>query len=442
MGTRCGGILPSVTDRLIANVADHCERHGLLPRGPLLAMVSGGADSMCLLHVVREIHGHPVGVLTIDHGVRSDSATEADVVARSARDLGCGAYVVALGLQGGPSLQERARDARREAAHNLAAREEYAAIAVGHTASDQAETVLFRLARGTGRTGARGMAPASGNVVRPLLGVTRAETRAWCRERGIAFFDDPSNANRAFARTRVRHELLPALGLVHPGAERHVAAFADRLRDEDALLNELVDHAWHRCTRGEGLSIDALHAETPALRPLLVRRLIDRAGLPGEAQEARFVGRILQLAGVAGRMEVPGGVVWVERGVLSVESPPSAAPPAVALPVPGVARFGQALIRARPGVAAPPNARSVAVTGDQPLVVRSPLGGDCVALAGGGHQAVGRLLASAGIPARRRPHVPVVAIGDRVVWVAGHRADPRNLAPVGTPATILTLENE
>lgn len=396
---------------------------------------------MCLLHVVREIHDHPVGVITIDHGVRPESAGEAAAVARAARDLGCEAHLVTLDLQAGSSLQERARNARREAAQALAARAGYAAIATGHTASDQAETVLFRLARGTGRTGARGMAPVSGDVVRPLLGVTRAATRAWCRERGVAFVDDPSNANRAFARARVRHGLLPALGLVHPGAERHVAAFADRMRDEDALLNELLDLAWHRCASGEGLLVDAFHAEPPALRALLVRRLIDRAGLPGEAQEARFVARVFQVARRGGRVDIPGGVALVERGSLLVESPPATAPPAVFLPVPGVVRFGSSRVCARTGVAGPPNATTVAVTGGEPLLVRSPLPGDRVALAGGGHQAVGRLLASAGVPARRRPRVPVVAIGDRVVWVAGHRADPRNLAPVGAPATILTLEN-
>lgn len=396
---------------------------------------------MCLLHVMREVHDHPVGVLTIDHGLRPEGAAEAAAVARAAQDLGCAAHVVQLGLRAGPSLHERARDARREAAHALAAREGFAAIAVGHTASDQAETVLFRLARGTGRTGARGMAPAVGKLVRPLLGVVRAETRAWCREHGITFVDDPSNANRAFARVRVRHDLLPMLGLVHPGAERHVAAFADRLRDEDTLLNELVDLAWHRCASGEGLLVDVFHAEAPALRALLVRRLIDRAGLPGEAQEARFVERILEIARGGGSTQIPGGAALVERGTLLVEPPPAPAPPAVELPVPGVARFGPARVHARPGVAGLPNATTVAVTNGEPLVVRSPLPGDRVALAGGGHQAVGRLLSSAGIPARRRPQVPVVAMGNRVVWVAGHRADPRNLAPVGTPATILTLES-
>jgi tRNA(Ile)-lysidine synthase len=430
-----------VTDRLVSRVADYCVRHGLLPAGPVLAMVSGGADSMCLLHVLAEIHSHPVGVLTIDHGLRTESAAEVAAVAKAAEDLGCEAHVARLELAGGSSLQERARNARREAAQAVAAEGGYAAIATGHTASDQAETVLFRLARGTGRTGARGMAPSTGKVVRPLLAVARAETRAWCRDRGIAFIDDPSNADLVFARARVRHDLLPALEAIHPDAERHVAAFADRMRDEASLLDELVDAAWDRCVDGPGLSLEPFLAEVAPLRVLLVRRLIDRAGLPGEAQTSRAVERIAGCAEHGRRVEVPGGVALVERGVLLVERPALPAPPAATLTGPGVVPFGSVLVRAATGVAGTPHATCVPITGRFPLTVRPPQTGDRVALAGGGHQSVGRLLASAGVPARRRPQVPVVAAGDRLVWVAGHRADPRQLAEPGAPATILTMEN-
>lgn len=402
-------------------------------------MVSGGADSMCLLHVLSEIHSYGAGVLTIDHGLRPESAREVEVVARVAEGLGCAVHMVRLDLESGAGLQERAREARMEAARACAEDVGYGAIATGHTASDQAETVLFRLARGTGRTGARGMAPRWGSFVRPLLGVTRDETQAWCRERGIAFVDDPSNSDRRFARVRVRHDLLPALAAVHPEAELHVAAFADRMRDEQALLDGIVDAAWHRCALGEGLAVASLLGENPALRPLLVRRLIDLAGLPGEAGAASVVGRLLQAAEDGRRVDVPGGVALVERGALVVERP-ATRPAAVHLAVPGTARFGAAWVRARRGAAVPPRPACVAVATDRALVVRPPRPGDRVALSGGGHQSVGRLLAAAGVPARRRPHVPVVATADEVVWVAGHRADPRHLAPAGVEATILTLE--
>ena len=118
-----------------------------------------------------------------------------------------------------------------------------------------------------------------------------------------------------------------------------------------------------------------------------------------------------------------------------------ATPPA-ALAVPGVARFGEALIVAEAGAAMPPTARRVAVASElaaRGLVVRSPAPGDRIALASGGHVGVGRLLAAAGVPARRRARVPVVAAGDRVVWVAGHRASADALAAEGRPAALLRL---
>ena len=178
---------PEVPDPAQARVAAHCRRHGLLPAGaPVLAMVSGGADSTCLMHLLARIHDGPVGVLAIDHGLRPGAAAETDGVVAAAEALGLRAHREALAMEPGPGLQERARDLRLAAARRVAAREGYARIATGHTASDQAETVLFRIARGTGRTGALGMAPERDGVVRPLLVLDAAETRAWCAAHGIA----------------------------------------------------------------------------------------------------------------------------------------------------------------------------------------------------------------------------------------------------------------
>ncbi|HET6690550.1 MAG TPA: ATP-binding protein, partial [Miltoncostaeaceae bacterium] len=141
-------------ERLQDRVAAHCRRHDLLPPGaPVLAMVSGGADSTCLMHLLTRLHDGPVGVLTVDHGLRPGSAEEAWRVVEAARGLGLRAHVASPGLAAGAGVQARARAARLAAAREVAAREGYARIATGHTASDQAETVLFRLARGTGRTG-------------------------------------------------------------------------------------------------------------------------------------------------------------------------------------------------------------------------------------------------------------------------------------------------
>ena len=427
---------------LEARVADHCRRHGLLPPGrPVLAMVSGGADSTCLMHLLAGLHDGRVGVLAVDHGLRPGSRDEARAALDAAAALGLAGHLETLALAPGPGVQERARDARLAAAHRVAEGEGYARIATGHTASDQAETVLFRLARGTGRTGALGMAPRRGPLVRPLLCATGAETRAWCAERGIAVVRDPSNEDPAHARARVRGGLVPALAAVHPGAERHVAAFADLLRDEGQLLAPLVDAAWERAWDGRGLRADALAAEPVAMRRLLMRRLLAGAGAGGEAMGARTLARALALLEGGSRAELPGGgSVALERGRLVAAGPAPPVPGAVALEVPGRAVFGALAVRASEGEGCAPGPRRVAVRAGGALAVRPPRPGDRLPLPGGGRRAVGRLLADAGVPARLRPGVPVVATPERVVWVAGHRAADDLLAPPGSPAVLLELE--
>ncbi|HJZ61478.1 MAG TPA: tRNA lysidine(34) synthetase TilS [Miltoncostaeaceae bacterium] len=312
---------------LEARVARYARRHDLLPAGaPVLAMVSGGADSLCLMHLLMELHEGTVGVLAVDHGLRPEAADECERVVEAARGLGLPAWVRRPAVGGGAGVQARARAARLAAALELAASEGFARIATGHTATEQAETVLFRIARGTGRTGALGMAPRSGPVVRPLLTVTRDETAAWCAGRGLAPMRDPSNEDPAYARARVRHGLLPALRAVHPGAEAAVARFADLLRDEAELLEGLEAEAWRRAARpGPGpaapaaLDTAALLAEPAPMRRLLVRRLLAAAGLPGEAAESRWVDAALDLAAEGGVREVPGGRLSSAGGLLVAE---------------------------------------------------------------------------------------------------------------------------
>ena len=366
-------------------------------------------------------------------------------MAEAARALGLAAHVASPALAPGPGVQERARDARLAAARGVAREGGYARIATGHTASDQAETVLFRLARGTGRTGALGMAARSGELVRPLLCATAAQTRAWCEERGIAVVRDPSNADPAYARARVRSGLVPALAAVHPAAEAHVAAFAERLRDEAELLEPLVDAAWARAAEGDGLSAVALAREPAAMRRLLVRRLMAEAGLPPGAAAAEPLARALALldgppGGVADLLG--GAVAALEGGRLVVARAAGPPPGPVALSVPGRARLGAVAVRASEGRGAPPRPGRVAIRADGlgPLTLRPPRPGDRLALAGGGRRAVGRLLADAGVPARLRAHAAVVATPERAVWVAGHRACHDLLAPAGAAAVVLELE--
>lgn len=412
------------------------ERDLLRPADRVLLMVSGGPDSMCLLHLMPRIHSGPVGVVAMDHGLRVGGRDEVASVCEAAAALGLHAVAVDLGLSPGAALHERARDARYAQARRVASEGGYDRIATGHTASDQAETVLFRIARGTGRDGAVGMGPA-GPITRPLLCASRSETRAWCDANGVPYVDDPSNDDPGFARARVRNDLVPALLAVHPQADRAVTRFAELLDDEAALLRPLIDAAWERCAADAGLRVDPLLAEDVALRRLLVRRLLAAAGITADA--ARVDSALRAARDGVRRIDLEGGRVGAWRGVLVAEPLPVEPPRPVALDVPGEVPFGPVRIRASRVVAAEPRPDRVDVRVGGELVVRGSRPGDRIALAGGGRQTVGRLLSGAGVPVGHRPSVPVVTCAGRVVWVSGYRADVDVLAPPGTPATRLEL---
>jgi tRNA(Ile)-lysidine synthase len=289
-------------------VSDYCQRHDLLVPGErLLAMVSGGADSVCLMHVLSAIHDSPVVVLSVDHGLRSEAADETLAVRALAESLDMPCEIATLELEDGPDLQERARGARAAVATSVAERQGCSRIATGHTATDQAETVLFRIARGTGRSGALGMAPRRNEFIRPLLGITREQTAQWCVDNGLDVVDDPSNRDPRFTRSRVRHGLLPALRDIHEGAERNVVAFADHLRDEQQVISAVVQSAWRRCAGDRGLKVAPLGGEHPAVQRLLLRRLLADAGFSGGARESRHIERARDLLERPAQIELPGG---------------------------------------------------------------------------------------------------------------------------------------
>src|SRR3954465_6476757 len=250
------------------------------PGKPLLVLLSGGADSVCLLHLARS-RGAEVSALHVNYGLRP-SADEDETFCRSlVPDL----IVERVRLRESGNMQAEARAARYE----LAERRAVGDYATGHTLSDQAETVLMRLCSSPGRTGLLGMAPRRGRLIRPLLGMTRAETEAYCREHGLGWRDDPSNADPSFTRARVRPELLPLLERVAPGAERMIAETAKLLRDEAEALDALLP---------ETDSLEEIAALPPALGRLALRRL---AGAPVRTEE---------LLAVAGR----GGTVSFDVG--------------------------------------------------------------------------------------------------------------------------------
>jgi tRNA(Ile)-lysidine synthase len=292
---------------------------------PLVAMLSGGRDSVCMLDLaVRHRGPDAVTALHVNYGLRDDSDEDERFCAELCERLGVGLEVERPRRPEGPgNLQAWARDSRYAAAAALAL-PGGATIVTGHTADDQVETILYRLASSPSRRALLGMRAHDGALARPLLGTTRAEITAYCEERGLSWREDRSNEDPAFARNRIRQGLLPELERVHPAAAANVLRTTELLRAEAELLDAAVDEALADAPGGRNTIELAKLAELhPALRRLVVQRLADAAaGRPvaGAARHAEEVAA-LRRTGVA-MLDLGGGVRAVAtRGILHAERP-------------------------------------------------------------------------------------------------------------------------
>jgi tRNA(Ile)-lysidine synthase len=450
---------------------DAARESGLIrPGAPLLVMVSGGGDSVALLDIADRL-GAALRALHVNYGLREGAAEDQALVQRFCDERDIPLVVERVELGDGGNLQERARDARYALAEELA-EGDYAAA---HTASDQAETVLYRLAVSPGSRALHGMAPRRGRLVRPLLGVTRDELRDYLRARGLQWREDPSNADRRFARARVRHDVLDALRELSPAVERTIAETARQLRDEaevlDAAVKDALKELGHTTplpavSGGSAVSLAALREHPPALQRLILRALAEEAaggarpaasgepatgeppsGDPASGEPAsrpaapralsrREADEILALGDRGTKsLDLGGGLRAVaEYGTLRFTRAGDAEPPPpVELTVPGRARFGDWELEARLG-----GPGDVSVTDLGPAVtVRAWRDGDRMRPAGlGGSKSLQDLFTDRKVPRALRRTLPVVESHGEIVWVAGVAVDERFAAEEGAPGAV------
>jgi tRNA(Ile)-lysidine synthase len=315
--------------RLVADRAGRALRGATAPpAGAGIAVaVSGGADSLALLHALRVLAGPRdwrLEVATVDHGLRPGSADDAAFVVDHAKALGVGAHLASLspeelraGRAAGP--EGAARAARYRALRAVAELTGCDFVATGHTLDDQAETVLLQLLRGSGPDGLAAMAPRERWLLRPLLGVRRAQTRACCQALGLAWREDESNTDQRLLRNAVRLRALPLLEELRPGAARALARAADLARHDREWLQPLVSDALAKLVaeQGDSGAADAavallargLAELPPGLGRRVVRAACARAGCATPA--AATTDQIIALArspGTQGRpVRWPGG---------------------------------------------------------------------------------------------------------------------------------------
>ncbi len=307
-----------------AETLEQVRDGGLMARGhPVVVMFSGGRDSTCLLDLAVRIAGvEAVSAVHVNYGLRGAADADERFCAESCERLG-----VQLDVRrpvrpagttpekpergsgpGGGNLQAWARAERYRAAAELAIARE-ADVAAGHTRSDQVETILYRIASSPSRRALLGMRPRTDThppLIRPLLSFTREETGAYCTERELPWREDESNESAAFARNRIRRDVVPAFERIHPAAQDNLLALAELLRDEADVLDGLVD----TILDGEDeIGLSRLRDLGPALQRLVVQRLADAAiGAPaaGVARRAADVAALPE-HGTAG-LDLPHGV--------------------------------------------------------------------------------------------------------------------------------------
>ena len=245
-------------------------------------MLSGGRDSVCMLDLaVRAPGSEAVSALHVNYGLREEAGEDERHCVELCQRLGVELAVEHPQRPGGAgNLQAWARDERYAAAARLAERSE-ATIVTGHTADDQVETILYRLASSPSRRALLGMRPRDGRLARPLLGSTREEITAYCEERGLAWRDDVTNEESGYKRNLVRRELVPALEKIHPAAKENVLRTAALLRSEAEVLDSLVDLEFGRWRRGS----------RRGHRPGALRRAASGPAPPSSAEARRRGGR-------------------------------------------------------------------------------------------------------------------------------------------------------
>jgi tRNA(Ile)-lysidine synthase len=390
---------------------------------PVLVALSGGADSValaCILHEAAAELGCEVAAAHVHHHLRG---AEADADARHCEAL-CGRLGVRLAVEhldpGVPTGVSREAWWRRERYRALeAVRERFscAAVATAHTLDDQAETVLMKLLRGSGPRGVAGVRRRSGTVIRPLLDVPRAALRGYLTGRAIAWREDASNADLAFPRARVRHELLPALAAAFPGASAHLAAFAAALAEDEAYLGGLL------CERGVWPEIGrpvpvGVVAALP--RALAVRWALELAGrLPlAEPPSHSQLEAVLAMLDGSRPGAVDLGRRWVLRrrgGTLALCPPPLEPFAPKAVTVPSRVELAGGVV-GWVGVAGPASgkhrANLRAEAADLPLVWRPVAAGERFR-----GRPVARLLAAAGVPAEWRRAWPALVAGGTMIWL-------------------------
>lgn len=461
---------------VLRQVAAAVRRTRLIRSGDrVLVAVSGGADSVCLLTLLHEMRerallpGIELRMAHVNYGLRGEESEGDETFVR---ELGTRLNVpvscerVRLMPKSGGTLQSRARDARYAFFARVLREQGMTAVATGHTADDQAETVLLWLLRGAGTSGLAGIpVTREEGIIRPLLGVTRKQVLDYLVFRGMSYRSDSSNGSPRYRRNRIRQEVLPALRSLNPSIIEVLARGADILAADAAVLNEIERERWRAVAKNASAGRVVLDGDRLAAEPLgMQRRLVRRALAEARGGPAgltfRHVSDILERI-VEGThraaVNLPGGlrvernralIVMEYGGSPGEDNPLTELTAGIPLPVPGEVWIGDGgrRVLAVEGVQGSPDGRTaLVVDGDRfqgALSVRNWRRGDwfCPFGMGGRRKKLQDFFVDGKVDRKMRARIPLVVAPAGIVWVAGYRGDERFAAgPATTRPVTLSL---
>jgi tRNA(Ile)-lysidine synthase len=467
---------PSVEERVLRFVVEH---QLLAPGQCLVVAVSGGADSVCLLHVLlslRERLGIKLHLAHLNHQLRgAESAADADYVAGLAHRLGVPATIERRDVKAYQgrrrlSLEEAAREVRYDYLAEVARSLGADCVATGHTRDDHVETILMHLIRGTGPRGLRGLRPKSEwrsgalsvAVVRPLLGMGREETAEYCARHRLSPRLDTSNLSLSPLRNRIRQQLLPLLRSYNPAVDEALQRTARLAADDSAFMDEEAARRWDEVVQKQG-DVVVLNREGFGRLPLTLKRHLLRAVIESLVDNVRDIemrhidGILAALGKPAGRrLDLPSGLTFAieyDRFLIGRDTTALCPLPVldadVPLKVPGETRLPGWRVRTTimPAKMVTDDAGGFRAYLDLDrsgtgLVVRCRRPGDRFQPLGMSQsKKLNEFMIDARIPRHWRPRIPIVSSSEGILWVVGWRIDERVKV---TPATgqVLGIEFE
>ena len=406
----------------------YMEQWNMLPEqgGVILCAVSGGRDSMCLLHYLHQLgktKDFTVAAAHLNHLMRPTAERDVNFVRGFCEENGIPFFTEAVPVCDRAKLwnvtvEEAGRRARYDFLERTADAAGAVRIATAHHQNDQAETVLLNLLRGTGPEGLGGIPPVRGRYIRPLLNIPRAEIETYLQENGIGHIEDETNADTDFARNRLRLEIWPRLASINGALTEHIASAAAITRRENDYLDGLASELLP--AEGAQISCEKLQSAPPVLQSRMVRLLLRRLPTGKKDVGAVHIDAILRLTETGGTLSLPSKMQAVCRSgelILRVLSP---SPPAQELCW-GENRWGEYLISLMKVPDAPSGMDRLDCLGDNcspGVTVRSWRSEDRLILPGSrGARSLKRLFADRGICSPERETIPVICVDNRVCAV-------------------------